>query len=99
MIPVNFLMSILDVLSNEVRPLVVVHVAEDRGEVLIFLSDGFGNGVEELILLDEGQKVEVHLAFGWQVLEMSEGNGNGRGRLGWLHGDYLERIYIGLECF
>lgn len=63
-------MSVLDVLSDEVGALVVVHVAEDGCEVLIFLSDGFGNGVEELVLLDEGQKVEVHLAFGRQVLEV-----------------------------
>lgn len=54
MVAVYFLVSILDVLSNEVSPFIVVHVAEDGGEVLIFLSDGLGDGVEELILLDEG---------------------------------------------
>lgn len=51
---IDFLMSILDVLANEVRALAVVHVAEHRCEVLVFFSDGFGNGVEELILLDQG---------------------------------------------
>ena len=48
-------MSKLDVLGDEMGAFVVVHVAEDGCEILIFLSDGFRNGVKELILFDEGQ--------------------------------------------